>query len=246
MDTYLGKYTEVYDGPTTVDIVFAIKSNLSMVSATMPTYIGNRCRIKLGNKYFVGEPWLGKYTKRKYALSITFDKDQNLDNQDAAPGSVMLDNLMAMADQDNLEMQIEWAGESTITKVDPQFWQKIKKTLMDIAAYGGVSSEWERYRQEVKREFGLPYIVGPYMTAEDAESFYAAIREYAEKYDVPIREEKAIIRDISTYIEKCRANQKCVVCGKPAYNDAVYPVCQDHYDQYMELGKDGFDLKYHF
>lgn len=244
MNIYVGRYAGVYDGISSVSIAFAIKSNLSMVASTVTKYLGNLCDISLEGKKMVGEPWMGKFTKGKYVLSIEFDKSANLSESDTTPASVLIDNLMAMANIDNLAMEIEYRETRHVNRVDPQFWEKIKKVLMAIAAYGGVATEWTIYRQEIKKEHALEFTVWPHMLAEDADVFYEASIDYATKYEIPIGQQPEIYKDIEAYIQKCRDNNVCCICGALAFNKAVYPVCQDHYDIYLEIGKAAFELRY--
>lgn len=243
MQKYVGGYHDAYEGHDEVSLAFVIKHQVSRAVAAAYEYLDNKCQITLNGNSYIGTPYMGKITKNKYVFSIVFGKEDN-----AIPGDphALVRGLLAMAGLTNVEMTLDVLEASGIKRIDSQFWEKIKKTLRAIAAYSGSPDEWEDFKGYIKSEYGFKFMVGPSMEAQAAEFFYDAVIEYARKNKIPIRIDDPVLNDVAGYIAACRRENKCCVCGMPAYDTAVYPVCQDHYDEYVEVGKTAFDHKHKF
>ncbi len=243
MDTFVGSFYDAYDGKAEVSIAFVVKHNVSGAASRGYRYLDNRCKIMLNTKEFVGVPYMGKITKNKYVFSIVFAKK---DNGEAESEGTLMRSLAALASVPNIAMEIDVIEECGVSRVDSQFWEKIKKTLRDIAGYSGNPDDWEDFKGHVKREYGLIMTVGPHMEATEADTFYDAVLEYANKNGVPLKQDAPLLKDIEAYVEKCRKADKCCVCGIKAHDNTVYPLCQHHYEEYLELGKTRFEHKHYF
>ena len=241
-DTYVGGFFGAYDGKAEVSIAFVIKHNVSKAINTAYQYLDNKCKSTLNNTVLFGTPYMGKMTKNKYVFSIVFGKTDNLEEGDE---DALMRKLTALASVSNVSMEIEVVEESGVRRVDSQFWEKIRLTLREIAAYSGSADDWEAFKGYIKRDYGLNMTVGMQMTENEAQLFYEATLEYAKFNEIPIKNDVSMLKDIEAYVAKCRKNNVCLVCGKPCYDNTVYPVCQDHYDEYLELGKAGFEHKHY-
>ena len=241
MDTYVGQFYDAYDGTKEVSIAFVIKHQITKAIATAYKYLDNKCKITMNGKEFIGFPYMGKMARNKYVLSIVFTKQDNEDSD----GS-LLRAIRALSATHNVEMNIDIIEACGVTRVDTQFWERIKKTLQSMASYSGSLTEWEDYKGYIKAEYCLSMTVGPHMSDEEADHFYDCALDYAKRNDIPIKEDIAVYDAAKHHVNKCREAGVCCVCGKSAYDSTVYPLCQVHYDEYVERGRSAFDMKYMF
>jgi len=242
-DVYVGGFHDAYDGKQEVSVAYVVKSNVVNAVSTAYQYLDNKCRIKLNDEEFVGTPYMGRMTKNKYVFSIIFPKEENAEPDD--PNALMR-RLLVMSGLTNVSMELEVIEENRVKRIDSQFWEKIKKTLREMASYSGSPEEWEDYKGYIKSEYGVKFVVGPSMEAQDAEMFYDMALEYARTNQIPLRRNDPVLKDIENYLAACRRENKCCVCGKMVYDSAVYPVCQDHYEELVEHGKTAFEHKHKF
>lgn len=242
-DVFVGGFHTAYDGKSEVSLAFVIKHNVAHAASVGYKYLDNVCKILLNDNQYLGVPFMGKVTKNKYVISILFPKQDNTQDDDP---EYLMRSLLAMSNLSNVTLRMEPIAENAVKRIDSQFWEKIKKVLQAMASYSGHASEWEDYKNYVKQEFSLQFVVGPQMTAADAEIFYDACLEYAERNQIPLNIQAVVLKDVENYLQKCRNDKKCCVCGQPVFDNTVYPVCQDHYEEYLELGKVGFEHKHRF